>query len=116
MLAGIFYFGTLTAVAICIVITFTINFVQCYWMMYRMTFKRSVWPFVRQLIPPLMTSILIALCLTPLQYALEGMNIFITLILKSLVSFIIFGTYIQTTHEYNIIEKVRSIITNNRHI
>ncbi|WP_368123070.1 lipopolysaccharide biosynthesis protein [Bacteroides thetaiotaomicron] len=116
MLAGIFYFGTLTAVATCIVITFTINFVQCYWMMYRMTFKRSVWPFVRQLIPPLMTSILIALCLTPLQYALEGMNIFITLILKSLVSFIIFGTYIQTTHEYNIIEKVRSIITNNRHI
>ena len=28
---GIFYFGTLTAIAGCIVTTFTINFVQCYW-------------------------------------------------------------------------------------
>ena len=44
MLAGIFYFGTLTAVATCIVITFTINFVQCYWMMYRVTFQRNAWP------------------------------------------------------------------------
>lgn len=32
---GIFYFGTLTAIAGCIVTTFTINFVQCYWQMYR---------------------------------------------------------------------------------
>ena len=30
---GIFYFGTLTAIAGCIVTTFTINFVQCYWQM-----------------------------------------------------------------------------------
>ena len=34
---GIFYFGTLTAIAGCIVTTFTINFVQCYWQMYRVT-------------------------------------------------------------------------------
>ena len=42
---GIFYFGTLTAIAGCIVTTFTINFVQCYWQMYRVTFRRSVLPF-----------------------------------------------------------------------
>jgi len=116
ILIGIFYFATLTAIATCIVITFTINFIQCYWMMYRVTFKRTAWSFVRQLIPPLMASVLIAASLTPLQSILEGMNIFITLILKSIVSFIIFGTYIQATHEYNIIGKVRSIITSNRQI
>ena len=107
---GIFYFGTLTAIAGCIVTTFTINFVQCYWQMYRVTFRQSAWPFIRQLISPLVISILIALVLIPMQYALEGMNIFVTIIAKGIVSFIIFGIYIQMTHEYDIIGKVRSIL------
>lgn len=110
MLLGIFYFGTLTALASCIVVTFTINFVQCYWQMYRVTFKRSAWPFVRQLIPPLIASALMAACLIPIQYALEGMNIFVTIITKSIISFIIFGGYIQATHEYDLIGKARSVI------
>ena len=42
MLLGIFWFGTLEAVAWCIVITFCINFIQCYWQMYRITLKRSM--------------------------------------------------------------------------
>ena len=106
---GIFYFGTLTAIAGCIVTTFTINFVQCYWQMYRVTFRQSAWPFIRQLISPLVISILIALVLIPMQYALEGMNIFVTIIAKGIVSFIIFGIYIQMTHEYDMIGKVRSL-------
>lgn len=110
ILLGIFYFGTLTAVASCIVVTFTINFIQCYWQMYRVTFQRSVWPFIHQLISPLVISVLMALVLTPMQYALDGMNIFVTIIAKGIVSFIIFGTYIQATHEYDIIGKVRSIL------
>ena len=95
MLLGIFQFGTLEAVAWCIVSTFCINFIQCYWQMYRITFRRSAWPFIRQLISPFIISILIALALIPMQYALEGMNIFVTIIAKSIVSFIIFGIYIQ---------------------
>ena len=39
---GIFYFGTLTAIAGCIVTTFTINFVQCYWQLYRKMLHRSL--------------------------------------------------------------------------
>lgn len=109
MLVGIFYFGTLSAVASCIVVTFTINFIQCYWQMYRVTFRQSAWPFIRQLISPLVISILIALALLPMQYALEGMNIFVTIIAKGIASFIIFGTYIQMTHEYDIIGKMQSL-------
>ena len=109
ILLGIFHFGTLTAVASCIVVTFTINFIQCYWQMYRVTFRQSAWPFIRQLISPLVISILIALALIPMQYALEGMNIFVTIIAKGIVSFIIFGIYIQMTHEYDMIGKVRSL-------
>lgn len=110
IMLGIFYFGSLTAVATCIVITFTINFVQCYWQMYRITFRRSVWPFVRQLLSPLLVSGLIAACLIPLQYLLKDMNIFVTIITKGIICFSIFGGYIQVTHEYDIMGKTLAII------
>lgn len=109
MLLGIFYFGTLTAVATCIVVTFTINFIQCYWMMYRVTFRRNIWPLVKQLLPSLWISVLIAMFLSPLQYVLEETNIFVSLIVKGTVCFIIFGLYIQLTHEYDILGKIRVI-------
>lgn len=114
MLLGIFYFGTLTAVATCIVMTFAVNFVQCYWQMYRVTFRRNVWPFARQLLSPLVVSGIIAVCLFPLQSVLAETNIFISLMLKSFVSLIIFGGYIQATHEYDIIGKAWAIIRKNK--
>lgn len=109
MLLGIFYFGTLTAVAACIVVTFTVNFVQCYWQMYRVTFRQSALPLVRQFISPLVLSAILVAALLPMQYAMQGMNIFVTIIAKGIVCFIIFGGYIQATHEYDIIGKVRSM-------
>lgn len=109
MLLGIFYFGTLTAVAGCIVVTFAINFTQCYRRMYRVTFRRSVRPLVRQLISPLVISALMALALLPMRYAMEGMNIFMTIIAKGIISFCIFGIYIQMRREYDIIGKARSL-------
>ena len=109
MLLGIFYFGTLTAVASCIAVTFTVNFAQCYWQMYRVTFRRSVLPFVRQLLSPLAVSLLMAVILLPIQYATEGINIFLTIIVKSIVSFTIFGGYIQVTREYDLLGKIRSM-------
>lgn len=72
MLLGIFHFGTLTAVAGCIVVTFTVNFAQCYWQMYRVTFRRSVLPFVRQLLSPLAVSLLMAAIL--LRTVRDGRN------------------------------------------
>lgn len=107
ILLGVYYFGSLTAIAGCIVVTFTINFAQCYWLMYRVTFRRSLWLFVKQLISPLVVSALIAACLTPLSYVMEGMNIFLTATAKGIVSFIIFGGYIQLTHTYDIVGKLR---------
>ena len=110
MLLGIFYFGTLTAVASCIVVTFTVNFVQCYRQMYRVTFRRSFRLLIRQLISPFAVSGLIAMALVPMQCTMEGMNFFVTIIAKGTISFIIFGGYIQATHEFDIIEKVRSMV------
>lgn len=110
MLLGVFYFGTLTAVATCIVVTFTMNFVQCYWQMYRVTFRRNAWGFVRQLFSPVIITVIIAAMLLPVQYTTKDMNIFFTLIVKGILSLCIFGIYIQVTNEYDIIKKVKGVI------
>ena len=70
-------------------------------------FRRSVLPFVRQLLSPLAVSLLMAAILLPIQYATEGMNIFLTIIIKSIVSFTIFGGYIQATREYDLRRTIR---------
>ncbi len=110
MLLGIFYFGTLEALAWCIVVTFSINFVQCYWQMYRVTLRHSLLPFVRQLLSPLLVAGLLAAVLAPVHWLLKDHNIFLTAIVKSIIYFIIFGLYIQLTHEYDVLGKAKTII------
>ena len=102
MLLGIFWFGTLEAVAWCIVTTFCINFIQCYWQMYRVT-------LLRQFTSPIIAGMLIAAALIPLHYLTNNGNIFLTFILKSIVSFTIFGIYIQITREYDLMGKIQKI-------
>ena len=114
ILLGIFWIGTLEAVASCITLTFTVNFIQCYWIMYQVTLHRSLRNFVAQLISPLVISILLTALLYPLSLLTEGGNIFLTLIVKSIIFFIIFGCYIQLTGEYDIIGKTKSIINKNK--
>lgn len=114
ILLGIFHFGTLTAVAACISTTFTVNFIQCYWMMYRVTFRRSPLPLLRQLISPLILSLIIGVILLPLNQWTDGMNIFLALMLKSMTFMIIFGCYIQFTKEYDIWRKVKSTINKTK--
>ena len=109
MLLGIFWFGTLEAVAWCIVTTFCINFIQCYWQMYRVTLRRSMWTLLRQFTSPIIAGMLIAAALIPLHYLTNNGNIFLTFILKSIVSFTIFGIYIQITREYDLMGKIQKI-------
>lgn len=111
ILLGIFYFGTLEAVAGCICASFTINFGQCYWQMYRVTLhRRSLWLFVKQLLSPLMLSVIGTAVLLPLHHYTEGGNIFITFALKSIVSLCIFVCYVQGTKEYDILGKIRQVM------
>ena len=86
------------------------NFVQCYWQMYRVTFRRNAWGFVRQLFSPVIITVIIAAMLLPVQYTTKDMNIFFTLIVKGILSLCIFGIYIQVTNEYDIIKKVKGVI------
>jgi PST family polysaccharide transporter len=117
ILLGIFYFGTLTAVATCILITFAINFAQCYWQMYRVTYRRSLRFFVRQLCKPLIATLLTTLCLLPVQYIQSRMaieqnilNTALLLTVKCLLSLGVWSAYIQLSHEYDMVRKVKSTI------
>ncbi|MFK2244714.1 hypothetical protein ACIXN2_03875 [Bacteroides fragilis] len=62
----------------------------------------------------LMVSILLIAVLYPLSLMTEGGNIFLTLIVKSIIFFCIFGCYIQLTGEYDITGKAKSIINKNK--
>lgn len=110
ILLGIFYFGTLQAVAWCISITFFINFIQCYIQMYCITFKRSLRLFIRQLISPIIVSSLLFIILFFIQYLTINSNILISLIIKCTITLIVYMAYIQITKEYNIIAKIKAII------
>ena len=69
---------------------------------------------IRDRISPLMVSILLIAVLYPLSLMTEGGNIFLTLIVKSIIFFCIFGCYIQLTGEYDITGKAKSIINKNK--
>lgn len=114
ILLGIFYFETLTAVAWCICAASAANFAQCYWLMYRATFKRSMLPFVRQLLSPLVLSALVAGALFFLSLWLDGMNIFLTGMVKGMAFFCIFGVYIQTTKEMDLWGRVKGILAKRK--
>ncbi|MDL2213846.1 lipopolysaccharide biosynthesis protein [Bacteroides sp. OttesenSCG-928-D19] len=107
ILMGIFFWGTLEAIAACICTTFTINFIQCYWVMYKITFKRNALLFIKQLISPLILSAILFVILLLLSDFIKECNIFITISIKGIVSILIFVYYIQRTKEYDIVGAVK---------
>ncbi|MDR0973146.1 MAG: lipopolysaccharide biosynthesis protein [Prevotellaceae bacterium] len=110
ILLGVFYFGELTMLAGCIVTTFTINFIQCYWQMYYVTFRRSLRFFFAQIYRPILLALLLAVCLYPVYQWMVGMNMFITLGVKSILALLIWLAFVHLTHEYDIIAEARKII------
>ena len=111
ILLGIFHWGTLEAVAWCIVTTFAINFVQCFMQMYFITFKRSITHFIKQLVSPLFLSTILVAVLLPITHFVQSCYLHIPLALKFVISFIIFGCYIQFTHQYDLVGKLKSILS-----
>lgn len=110
ILTGIFYFQTLEAVAWCICITFTINFFQCYWVMYHITFKRNMIHFFKQLASPILATFILAAVLYGTSILIEHLHIIITLIIKGFLFLMITITYIQLSKEYDIIGKLKNYI------
>lgn len=110
LLIGIFVFNTLEAVSWSICIAFTINFIQCYWLMYRVTFNRSTSFFIKVLINPLILSLILVAAL----YLCSSINTCLTLVISALIKGGLFilciTTYFMITNEYNLRNKLISQI------
>ena len=97
---GIFWLGSIEGVASCILVTFIINFVQCYLWMYYVTFKQSLASFVAQLWSPLLLGVLIAAGLWLVSAYCGGLHFLVSLGIKGFVSLALFAAYVYLTGEY----------------
>jgi len=114
LLIGIFAFNTLEAVSWSICIAFTINFIQCYWMMYRVTFKRSINIFIKKLISPLIISLLLAAFFYLFSLISLDLTMVISLIIKIGLFTLCVITYFMTTNEYCLRDKLVDQIKRSR--
>lgn len=110
ILIGIFYFDSLEATAWCILIAFCLNFIQCYWQLYHFMFRRNLSFFYHQLISPITLSFIIGCILYFTSLLIGECNLIMSLSLKSILSLLIWGIYIQFTQEYDIASKIKNIL------
>ncbi len=107
LLLTIFIFKTLEAVAWGFCISFFINFIQCFILMFKSTLKQKMLPFWKQLWSPLVLSIILVVFFSLGSSAFEKTHFVFSLILKSILLFTVCGLYIQLTGTYDLFEKIR---------
>lgn len=106
LLVGIFVFETLEAISWSICIAFSINFIQCYWMMYRVTFKRSTNYFIKELINPLILTILLIVILHLFSLMELELDLYLSFLIKGSLFIFSLIIYFGATNEYNLRDKL----------
>lgn len=110
LLVGLFVYGTTEAVAWSVAITFALNFVQCYYLMYRHAFRLPWGAFWRQLASPLALSALLAAILWGITLAMPPASRIVSLAIKAGTACGVWIVYIQLSGEYDAIGKLRGIV------
>lgn len=106
LLIGIFVFKTLEAVSWSICIAFTINFIQCYWMMYRATFKRNLFYFFKYLFRPILLSIILGIVFILYDFLNYKTAIIFSLLIKIALYLMCNFIYFISTNEYEVRSKI----------
>lgn len=116
LLAGIFLFRSLIAIAWCIVVSFVFSFLQCYLLLYRVVFHQSIRSFFSHLRSPLLLSVLVALVLWPVSHGctylqelscwpvtgwLTFLPLLVSLVIKGGVALVVAAVYLQRSGEYD---------------
>lgn len=113
--AGIFAYGSLEAVAWGISMSFAVNFVQCYYLMFYRTFHLPWGPFWRALVSPLTLSAILCAALFSLSYVMpESAGIILSLIVKSCTALAVWCAYVQIFGIYDIKGKALAMISRVR--
>ena len=108
LLIGIFVFKTLEAISWSICVAFTISFVQCYWMMYSITFNRPTKQFINKLINPLILSLLLFVVLYLFSLINLDLNLYLSFVIKGCLFTLCLIIYFGVTNEYNLRDKLFS--------
>jgi len=111
MLIGIFVFESLEAVAWCICIAFTINFFQCYWMLYSVTFKRNLLFFTKTLIKPITLCIILIITFAISASFLFGLSLIVSACIKGAIFFLVSVSFILVTNEFNSRSKINKLVS-----
>ena len=109
ILIGIFYFNSMNAVAWNILISFSINFILCYSLLYYSTLHRKLKSFFFKLLSPLLLGGIVGVILYFLSRYTIHLNLFLSLALKTIVYTVVSCIYIQITKEYDILKKTKQI-------
>ncbi|HBN06293.1 MAG TPA: flippase, partial [Bacteroidales bacterium] len=102
ILVGVFYFKTIEAVSIGIMISIIINFFQAYYLMYNIVFKSSIIKIIKCIFSPIVVSIILFLFLYGINYITLDLNMFISLLIKSIFSLLFVTFYLQFLKIYDI--------------
>lgn len=114
ILIGIFYFSSLKAIAWCILISFFLNFMQCYWQLYRYILHQNLLHFFFTLLSPAIVSILIGCSLFFVAAYSKDINIILSLSIKCILTLTLLVLYVQFSKEYDIFAKVKNILNKKR--
>lgn len=110
---GIFAFGTMRAVAWCICTSFAINFVQCYYALFRQTLRTGWGLFWRSLLSPLLLAGLIAVPLGVIEWLLPPMPLLVSLAAKAAAALIVWALYVQGTGVYDLWSTINKLRIKN---
>lgn len=113
VLIGLFIYGTVEAVAWSVVISFALNFVQCYYLMYKRLFHMSWIPFWQTFLMPLALSACMCAVLLLYGWLIPPLPLFIQLVLKSCLGLIVYLGFIQLSGTYDWIGMLRNRFKKN---
>lgn len=103
---GVFYFKTIESVAWCILCTFILSFVQCYALLYKKVFSHSVISFYKNLLNPILLSIISYVILWIVQAMIQDSPYLMSLVIKCIVFIIVYIIYIKISGEYHILHSL----------
>lgn len=102
IILGIFIWKSVEVVAWCMVIGFFISFIQRYWYMYKQMFAMNMLIFIKTLISPLFSAIILTLVLFLFNRLSQDLDLIISFLIKTILSLFTLILYIHFGKVYNL--------------
>jgi len=102
VLIGVFYFKTIEAISMGIMISIIVNFFQAYYLMYNIVFKINLMKLIKCILSPFLISVTLFVLLYGINYLILDINMILSLSIKSIFSLIFVAMYLQFLNIYDI--------------